>query len=111
MFYTFSQNNSGGGYVYCGKSGITVHVIIEADNVKQAIRKAEDIGIYFDGVDKGFDCDCCGDRWYEPHADDGSEFPEVFGKDVRNRDANIIKWIKEASVAIHYKDGKLAWHH
>ena len=21
-------------------------------------------GVYFDGVRKGRDCDCCGDRWY-----------------------------------------------
>jgi hypothetical protein len=21
-------------------------------------------GVYFDGIERGLDCDCCGDRWY-----------------------------------------------
>lgn len=51
-FYIFDQNNSGGywdkvlGYV----------VIIEAETPEKANEKAEEIGIYFDGVENDIDC-------------------------------------------------------
>ena len=61
-FYEFSQNNSGGTFTVdddlCGR------LIIEADSPEDAISKAEDLGCYWDGVAKGIDCPCCGDRWY-----------------------------------------------
>ena len=34
------------------------------------LRLAEDIGLYFDGVEQGMDCSCCGDRWYRAWEDD-----------------------------------------
>ena len=39
----------------------TLH--IEAKSAEQANQLAEQHGIYFDGVERGIDCDCCGDRW------------------------------------------------
>lgn len=62
MFYKFDQNNSGGSFDY--NKNISAQVIIEAKNSKEADRKAKEIGIYFNGVEDGFDCECCGDRWY-----------------------------------------------
>jgi hypothetical protein len=59
MFYTYSQNNSGGK---C--KGPALYVIIEADSAKEANERAiSEAGLYFDGVADGIDCECCGDRW------------------------------------------------
>lgn len=63
-FYEFSQNNTGGSFVTDDK--LCHRVVIEATSEKEAIQKAEEIGIYFDGVENGMDCPCCGDRWYTP---------------------------------------------
>jgi hypothetical protein len=38
-------------------------LVIEAFNEKEALSKAEDMGVYFDGCEDGRDCSCCGDRW------------------------------------------------
>lgn len=63
MFYTFNQNNSGGGFDFDAKRGISRYVIISADSTEDAIKRAEKIGLYFNGVESGDDCECCGDRW------------------------------------------------
>lgn len=65
-FYQFSQNNSGGKFIIDPIRGIGSIVIIEAINKQDAINKALKIGIYFEGVDQGLDCACCGDRWFRP---------------------------------------------
>lgn len=79
-FFEFIQNNSGGSFV---QNETLCHiVIIEAGGLNEALDKAEDLGCYFDGVSKGIDCPCCGDRWYPPYSSDGMEFPYVDGKDT-----------------------------
>ena len=60
-FFLYRQNNSGG--CFDQDENVDVNVIIEARYEPNRI--AEDIGIYFDGVYKGMDCSCCGDRWYD----------------------------------------------
>lgn len=62
--YEFDQNNSGGSYDINESAGIGVRVYIEAYNADQANDHAERIGLYFNGVENGSDCECCGDRWY-----------------------------------------------
>ena len=42
---------------------VSEHVLIEADSSDEANVIAETKGIYFDGVNSGEDCPCCGDRW------------------------------------------------
>lgn len=59
MFYEYRQNNSGGFFHLPA-----IQVFIEADSMDEANRIAERNGLYFDGVDDGRDCPCCGDRWY-----------------------------------------------
>lgn len=61
-YYKFWQNNSGGYFV--NNDDVREYVIIEALDENHANSIAEDIGIYFDGVAYGMDCECCGDRWY-----------------------------------------------
>jgi hypothetical protein len=63
MFYIFTQNNSGGYFVVNDK--VCHRLFIEADTKEDATAKAEELGCYWDGVAEGFDCPCCGDRWYE----------------------------------------------
>jgi len=111
-YWTFTQNNSGGSFDYDEDRGITHFVIIEADSRDEAISRAEEIGIYFDGCDKGIDCCCCGDRWHEPFHDEGSPFPEVYGDDVRKQSGATLwaTWMKPGrEIVIHPKSGSLEW--
>lgn len=62
MFYEFDQNNSGGNFITNDR--LCARVVIEADSSEDAMDKAEELGCYWDGVSKGMDCGCCGDRWY-----------------------------------------------
>ena len=62
-FFLYHQNNSGG--FFDQDKNVNVNVIIEARYEYESNRIAEDIGIYFEGVMKGMDCQCCGDRWDE----------------------------------------------
>ena len=62
MFYLFVQNNSGGVWDIDAEAGIGINVAFEANSEKEAIEYAKDV-IYFNGVEDGRDCPCCGDRW------------------------------------------------
>ena len=76
-FFEFSQNNTGGSFDV--DENVAHRVLIEADTADEAIEKAESLGMYWDGVENGMDCPCCGDRWYRPWSDDGKEFPYTYG--------------------------------
>lgn len=101
MFFTYSQNNSGGGFDTDEKKGIGTYVIVEADNSNEADTIAESIGIYFDGVLTGSDCECCGDRWYSAY--EGHDAPEVYGENVEKGVVNGF-W---TDGYIHYKNGSI----
>lgn len=73
-FYKFSQNNSGGSFNVDEK--VCHRLLIEANTASEACSIAENFGVYFDGCEKGMDCDCCGDRWYFPSE---LEFPYSYG--------------------------------
>lgn len=64
VLYEYSQNNTGGSFDVDEK--LTHRVYIEANSEEEANEKAFEMGIYFDGVYEGIDCECCGDRWYSP---------------------------------------------
>jgi hypothetical protein len=78
-FYHYRQNNSYGAFDFTDK--LTANVVIEADSPDQADKRAEQIGLYFDGCSSGIDCPCCGDRWYRASGTsyDSYEFPAVYG--------------------------------
>lgn len=82
-WFRFNQNNSGGSFVHDAAAGIGANVWIEAHTHDGAIARAQDIGLYFDGVRDGMDCECCGDRWYMPSSHDASDSPEWYGDTVR----------------------------
>ena len=114
MFYHFNQNKSGGSFSFDEDYGITHHVIIEAGNLEDAITKAEQIGIYFDGCYKGYDCDCCGDRWHEPWKDDGKETPMIYSTPVKDylkgdKYPPMLWMDKGKEICVHYKDGRKEW--
>jgi hypothetical protein len=83
MFYTFFQNNSGGHF-------IGPHtVIVEANDAAEANEIAEEKGgVYFDGVIRGMDCECCGDRWYRVWVLEGTQ---VLDMNTVSSDAVIIR--------------------
>lgn len=60
-WYQFDQNNSGGYFDVDDK--VCHRLFIEAESFNDAVEKAEEFGCYWDGVDDGIDCPCCGDRW------------------------------------------------
>jgi hypothetical protein len=60
-FYEFSQNDSGGSFVTDDK--LCHRLFIEAESEDAATKIAEDLGCYWNGVEEGYDCECCGDRW------------------------------------------------
>ena len=69
--YLFHQNNSGGVFVIDDK--LCPRVYIKAVSAEEANKKAEEIGIYFNGVINDIDCPCCGDRWYPVSEGDAVE--------------------------------------
>jgi hypothetical protein len=73
-FFSFRQNNSGGSFDTDSK--VCQFIFIEAKDSDKADRIATDLGIYFNGVDEGQDCSCCGDRW---HPADYPEDEETLG--------------------------------
>ena len=86
MFYTFSQNNSGG--FYDGPK----YVCVEASSLEEAVSRALETGIvYFHGVSDGRDCGCCGDRWYPAlFGEDLTETPTVYGRSLFDEKNYII---------------------
>lgn len=110
-FFHFSQNNSGGSFDVDAECGITHHVVIEASNADEANAKANEIGLYFDGVEGGRDCECCGDRWC-PAYGTGNDVPSVYGSPIQAFDV-MHYWInkKEApgEICVHYADGRMEW--
>lgn len=64
MWFNFNQNNSGGSFITNDK--LCNRLYIEANSKEEAIKIAESLGCYWRGVKLGYDCSCCGDRWYIP---------------------------------------------
>lgn len=101
-FFEFSQNNTGGSFDVDDK--LTHRVLIEADTAEEATAKAEELGMYWDGVENGMDCECCGDRWYRPWSDDGKVFPYRYGSMTRPEAESVAeKYNAEVVDTLHGK--------
>ncbi len=110
-FWTLNQNNSGGDFIFDKKAGLTHRVIIEAKTVDEASARAQDAGVYYDGVSDGRDCGCCGDRWNEPYGD-GESTPQVYGYPFKDwkKGATFGGWMEDGfEVCVHYLDGRKEW--
>lgn len=103
MFYTFSQNNSGGSFDEDVVTGISHYVVIEADSSDEANTRAESVGIYFD-YEYEQDCECCGMRWYPASSYDGEDVPSVYGTPIVDF-VPTIRWMAGPEGYVHYKDG------
>jgi hypothetical protein len=80
-WFTFHQNNSGGSYTI--NDDVDVVVIIQAKNADDANDIAQCVaGIYFNGVEDGRDCECCGDRWYKTRDSEATDHPQIYGRIV-----------------------------
>jgi len=100
-FYTYDQNNSGGRFHI--DDNVCEYVIIEAKSPEHANDRAKQIGIYFDGVSKGIDCGCCGDRWTEIWDDDeGDDVPSIYGEPVTQCKSSMFR----NQCIIYYLDGR-----
>ena len=97
-FYEFGQNNSGGSFSVDEK--LCHRLIIQAYSEKEAIGIAEDMGVYFDGCEKGIDCDCCGDRWYSA---DLIEIPKRYGPFTMENASSIAKEYKAIVESTNFK--------
>lgn len=100
-YYHFSQNNSGGRWKV--DDDFAEDVIITARTVDEANRRAEDVGIYFDGCNSDRDCNCCGDRWYPQYQESESVEPTIHGM-------SLSEYISDSSsgrakIIIHHSDG------
>jgi len=103
MFYMYSQNNSGGWFQQ--DDDVVHYVIIEADSPSEADDRAESIGIYFDGIDRGLDCECCGDRWSRTWDSDGTEVPSLYGTPIEEESDDMWTKVGEPFAYVYYKDG------
>ncbi|MGW0929577.1 DUF7296 family protein [Streptomyces sp. NPDC002644] len=106
-FYTYNQNNSGGGFTVDYADGIGHFVIIEADSADDANEMAREIGLYFDGVSNDIDCECCGDRWYEAR-NTGDGVPTLYGEPVEESSV-VTDRTYWNTVFVHYADGNVKW--
>lgn len=59
-FWRYDQNNTGGWF----DDGMPLVLWVQAETESDADARALALGVYFDGVEGGNDCECCGDRWY-----------------------------------------------
>lgn len=108
-WYLYHQNNSGGSHEYDADRGISVNVYIEADSADEANERASEIGLYFDGVESGWDCSCCGDRWYAVSCEEGDDFEPPTEDEALLIDENArftpMKWadVGDYDVFVHPK--------
>jgi hypothetical protein len=103
-FYTFRQNNSGGSFRR--DDSVNHYVIIEATSAEHANIIAEEKGIYFNGVEEGYDCSCCGDRWERVEEYDGTDEPAMYGENI-NVNLPVTEGTKP-NVIIYYMDNSKA---
>lgn len=111
LFYHYDQNNSGGSFHYDENLG--ENVIIEARSPGEADEKFQELGGYFNGVEKGYDCGCCGDRWYRSWRTDEAGLPlDELTKDFEGDPKSEHWWHRHPTqYVVHYLDGRVEWHH
>lgn len=103
MFYCFRQNNSFGKFL----RELPKFIIIEAEDSSHAIHRAEELGLYFDGVKRGIDCPCCGDRWSRWDADEemSTNEPSIYGFNLRTEGEELVAAHVTGEAAVYYLDG------
>jgi hypothetical protein len=103
-FYEIYQNNSEGFFL----TNMPRFLWVEASSVEEACAIAEEHGVYFDGIDKGIDCPCCGDRWYRPNSPMNRE--EVEEKLAKLTGPDALKWDEWPSQETEFKIVEKTFH-
>jgi len=98
MFFHFRHNNSGCSFTY--NDIVAINVIVEASDADAANIIAQRIGIYFNGVDDGPDCPCCGDRWSTVYGE-GTETPKIYDGDVNTINKYDEYWVRDGEPYCH----------
>ena len=80
-----------------------------AKNPDDANDIAQDNGVYFNGCSKGWDCDCCGDRWYACDDSDGDDSPSIHNTPVADYRSRYGA-DGHPTAAVVYKDGTTVTH-
>jgi hypothetical protein len=99
-YYMWRQNNTGGSFIT--DDDVSRFVVIEADSYADAEEKAFSFGIYYDGVDDGRDCSCCGDRWYRGDLVEVDEGDSI--EDYLQRNEDEYSW-RDTMTILHLADG------
>lgn len=106
MFLTLKQNNSGGSLLESKELGVGEYIIIEADNIKEALRRFEDIADNYNESQNEHSfyeyCECCGDRWNNWYKDDSDLFEVPC---IGETPIDEFEWFR--SGYIHYKTGEI----
>jgi hypothetical protein len=100
-FFEYSQNPSFGKELIDLQKGLNRITIVEAASAAEADYLFESIGGYFDGVSKGLDCECCGDRWIPL----SNSCQELKGTEKPFDDFDCFP--SSDKVTVHYKNGKI----
>jgi len=100
-YYIFRQNNSGGNFKV--NDDLSIFVFIEANSAKEADSIAESKGIYFDGIETGLDCKCCGSRWHEAY--DVYTIDEIYDMAIERFYIRYLVKNKEPIIIIHKLNG------
>lgn len=101
LYYHYRQNNTRGYF-----KAPAINVYVEAETFESANRIFETLeGCYFDPA-FGFDCDCCGCRWYPAGAHDSYSESEM-REQINN--CNTIQWLDEgfARAMIRHNNGTI----
>lgn len=104
LYFTFTQNNSGGFFIKDAEAGICEYVIVEAYSAEQAQEIFNKIGEDVSGFHEF--CSCCGQRWDDDWLDeeDGKLLPMIYNKDVFK---DVCRSIYCERCFIHYLDGEI----
>lgn len=103
-FYIYAQNNAGGNFITDCERGISQAIFIEESTPEKANKKAMSIGLYFDGVENGIDCGCCGDRWYRAW---NASYPAGCFSISRFKSVSLNKAIKRDLYFVHRANGEI----
>lgn len=100
LFYNFSQNNSGGYFINDDKNGVCEEIIIEAENVENALKRLSEIGKKVQNFYSY--CSCCGERWSDwLDESDGKKFPSIYDVPIED----VTKEMFRDRAFVHYIDG------
>jgi len=99
-YWIHEQNNSGGVWQLDPARGLAPIVYVQAPDPAAADQRLLQAGAYFDGVELGRDCPCCGDRWMPLQGvaqAAWTDTPRLFGFDPQGRFCRPQQYLRRCS--------------